>query len=353
MDTFLEGNIGKVKEIKDYLLTEVENEDYVALYPGEKWMLMYWTGEYDRLQEAVLQFNMDSLSKYQRRILPGQDLLYQKLLEKSWDELIMLENRINTSALDLPTKNFLLLHLNFMLSGDPLMKITQEEINAMANLYLETHPASRFEEYIRNNIRYEYIPSKWGFGFEFFTGYGMVTGELSHLYKNHGAFGITFDLEYNRFTLYLRNYIGFPKTRQDRESAGVLWEKGSNADIMFPDASLGYAVVDNENFRLSPFAGIGGASIGPVAADLEKRPELEALEVGFSPSYTIGVNLNIKLGWDAHPLISMNKDESHWFIRLRYGYSLPQFNNYPMHAGNVHQLTVGLGGIYRGLKRQI
>jgi hypothetical protein len=121
--------------------------------------------------------------------------------------------------------------------------------------------------------------------------------------------------------------------------------------MFFPEASLGYAVLENDKIKLSPFAGIGLASIGPVPIDIEERPELEVLEVGYSTSYTLGLNLNIKLGWETAPYLTMREDKSYWFLRLRYGYTLPQFNNFPMHGGNVHQLTIGIGGMYRGMKR--
>ena len=350
MDKFLEGDIEKVKRLKDYLLKEAQNEDYVALYPGEQWMIMYWTGEHEQLKEAILQFTPEPPETYQRKIFPEEDLLYTKLLERSWENLPMLEDKILNSHLELQAVDFLLLHLNFMVSGEPLMKLSPDNVNSMATLYLETYPDSPYETFIRTNIRYKYEPSKWGIGIEFFSGFGMFTGELSEMYHNHGVLGVGFDIEYHKFTLYLRNYIGFANTKQDREIAGVLWTKGSPAQMFFPDASLGYAVVENDKIKISPFAGVGGASIGPGSLELEERPELEALEVGFSPSYTLGLNLNIKMGWDTS-IISMNDDKSYWFIRIRYGYTMPQFGNYSLHNGNVHQLTIGMGGLYRRMKR--
>src|SRR5690606_24539297 len=182
LDKFLEGDIEKVKEVKDYLINEVENEDYIALYPGEHWMILYWTGEHERLQELVVQFNQDSIAQYQHKIAPQYDRLYHKLIERSWDRLEVLEDKINNSQLDLQTKDFLLLHLNFMVSGEPVRKLSQEEVNTMADLYLETHPGNRFDEYIKNNIRFKFVPSKWAFGFEFFSGFGFFTGELKDLY---------------------------------------------------------------------------------------------------------------------------------------------------------------------------
>lgn len=352
MDKFLEGDLEKVKEVKDYLLREVENEDYVALYPGEKWMIMYWTGEYERLQESILGFNQDSIANYQRKIFPEQDLLYPKLIERSWEELIMLEYNIDRSELDQQAKDFLLLHLNFMVSGEPLNQLSQEEVNTMADLYLKAHPGSPYETHIRNNIRYKFAPSKWGLAFEFFTGYGMFTGELSEMFNNQGVMGVSFDVEYQKFTLYLRNYISFGKTKQDQEKNGVVWTKGSQANTFLPEASIGYAVVDNDKLKLSPFAGIGGASISPVTVDVEENPELEDLEIGFSPAYTIGVNMNLKLGWNTS-MLTFRPDKSYWFVRLRYGYTMPQFNDNPLYNGNIHQLTIGLGGMYRGMKREL
>lgn len=353
MDKFLEGDIEKVKEVKDYLLREVQNEDYVALHPAEVWMIMYWTGEHEQLPEAIQQFNQESLGTYQRKIFPEPDMLFTKLVEKSWDNLQMLEDAVLNSTLDLPTKDFLLLHLNYMVSGEPLMKLSQEEVNTMADLYLETHPESSYEEFIKNNIRFKYEASKWGLGFEFFSGYGVFTGELGEMYNNHGVLGVAFDVEYQKFTLYLRNYIGFAKTKQDRESAGVLWPKDSPAQMFFPEASLGYAMIENEKIKISPFIGIGAANVGPSTVEVEERPELEALDVGFSPSYTVGLNLNFKLGWEASPLLSMREDKSYWFARVRYSYTLPQFSEYPLHSGNVHSITIGLGGMARSMKRAL
>lgn len=353
-DKLIEGDYAKVKEVKDYLLRQAQDENYIALHPGEQLMLMFWTAELEDLPRFITSHSQESLNQwYQNRILPNQDMLYHKIIEQSWEQLSMLEDKILASSLPASNKDFLLLYLNFMVSGEPLMKINQETVNDMADLYLKTHPESKYEEFIRNNIRFKIAPSNWGLGFEFFSGFGMPTDELGDMYNSHGVFGVAFDVEFKKITLYLRNYIGFAKTKQDREEAGVLWSKNSNSHIFLPEASFGYAVLDNDKIKLSPFVGIGGASVGPVTSDIDKRPELEEMEVGFSPAYSIGLNLNIKLGWETAPYITQKEDKSYWFVRIRYGYTMPQFNDYTMHSGSVHQITIGLGGLYRGIKRDL
>src|SRR5690606_20070326 len=127
--------------------------------------------------------------------------------------------------------------------------------NDMADLYLQTHPNSPYEDYIRNNIRYKFAPSKWALGFEFFSGFGIFTGELQDLYSNNIFLGIDFDVEYNRFTLFLRAYIGLGTLPQEREIDGVVWQEGAQTRVYLPEASLGYAVVENDRIRMSPYLG--------------------------------------------------------------------------------------------------
>lgn len=350
-DKFLEGDLAKVKEVKDYLLKEVEDDYYIALYPGEIFMIRYWTGEYEQLVSSIIDLDQEELARYSRKISPPRDMMYVKLIERSWENLEMLENNILDSSLDTQQKDFLLLYLNYMVSGEPLMKMDQEEVNEMANLFMETYPESPYEEYLRNNIRYQYVPNDWGLGVEFFTGYGLLTGDLSGQYSNTVIVGFDFDLEYKKFTLYLRGYIGIGKLKRDREFSTGIWEKGATSNIGIPEASFGYAVLDNKTVKLSPFAGIGGIEITAPQPDIDKYPELEDASL-YSTVYTLGINLDVKLGWDtsAHLMYNVPKDKSYWFLRVRYGYTLPQLNEVG-HNGNIHHITIGIGGVYRGMKR--
>ncbi|TBW27580.1 hypothetical protein [Gramella sp. KN1008] len=351
LDSFMEENIQKVRKIKDYLVTEIEDEDYVALYPSEEWMILYWTGEYYALMDMVLEFSEEDFAEFQRKITPEKDQLYFKLVERSMAEIEELESKIIASSLEQEQKDFLILHLNYMVSGEPLNTVPQEDINEMADLYLDKYSSGKFHDYVRNNIRFRFKSSNWGFGFEFFSGYGIFNGEISDQYNNHAPMGVALDVEYKNFTLFLRNYIGFSKTLRDREFDQGTWEKGAAVLVFLPEASIGYSVLENDKLKLSPFAGIGAAAVSPITADVEKRPELEDLQIGFSTAYTLGVNLNMKLGWETGTLIPNEK--TYWFVRLRYGYTIPQFDDYPGYNGNVHTLTLGIGGIVRGVKRDL
>ena len=62
LDKFLEGDYSKVKEIKNYLINDVENDDYLVLYPAEYWMILYWTQEYKELLNSIQNLDSDRKS---------------------------------------------------------------------------------------------------------------------------------------------------------------------------------------------------------------------------------------------------------------------------------------------------
>lgn len=354
LEKFLGGDMEKVKQIKDYLVQEVQNEDYLALYPGEHWLILYWTGEHEELLPLLSSFGEEEMAELQKKIKPNHDMLYDKLTEKSRNSLAQLQASVLDSELKDEDYDFLLLYLKFLLTDPAEPEREQNRINQLANVFLSTYPNSKYEKVIRNNIRYVLVPSRWGADFEFFTGYGYFTDALSDHYQNNIPIGIAFDFEYDKFTLFLRNYIGFSFTRKDRPFNGGVWKEDSQVRVYLPEASLGYAVVNSRKLKISPFAGIGSTSISATEYDLQREPDLEQVELDFTTTYMAGVNLDIKLNWGADTPPLHYAAYSYWFLRLRYAYSRPQFqSHYPAFSGDMHYLTVGIGALYRGAKRQL
>ncbi|PKD20225.1 hypothetical protein APR41_14685 [Salegentibacter salinarum] len=350
-DSFLEGDLQKVDEVRNYLLKEVDSENYIALLPGEQWLISYWTGEFYDVIDSVNYYYTKGSTNYEDKIFPTEDRLYYKLVEKSWNELEKLEEKILTSGLNEEEKDFLLLHLNYMISGQPLNTLTQDEINKMADLFLEKHPTGKLTDLVKSNIRFRFEASNWGFAFDFFMGYAVQNGALSSQFSNGFALGHGFDVEYKKFSLYLRNYIGFTKTLEEMEVEAVGWQKDMRLIQYLPEASIGYSVVDNNKLKLSPFAGIGGVAFSPTESDINNRPELEDSQVGFVTAYTLGANLDFKLGWNTGAIFPNNK--TYWFLRCRYGYTMPQMGSYPGYEGNIHYFNIGIGGVFRAIKRDI
>jgi len=353
LDKYIEGDLRKTKEIKDYLINEVENNEYAAFYPIEYWLILYWTQEYKELISDINQIDSFKIASFQRKIKPQNDLLFIKVLDNSRESRSFLISSINRSGLNNTNKDFLIMNLDYLLSGKDYPVITQDSLNILADNFLSKYPDSQYAGYTRKYIKYKFNLSKWGFATEFFSGYGIITNNLPETFGNNVSFGFGFDIYYKHFVFYLRDYIGFSKTKQDVLYSGGVWNKGSQVRVFLPEISLGYVLADNKIFKFAPFAGIAATDIGPTQYDLIKEPDLEQVELNFTTTYSFGLNFDFKLGRPKIPMVSSGPEHRYWLIRLRYSYNLIQLDNknYGLN-GNMHYLTIGIGGFGSKLKRE-
>ncbi|MDD4143269.1 MAG: hypothetical protein PHN68_01405 [Prolixibacteraceae bacterium] len=350
LDKFVEEDLKKVREIKDYLV-KTEDENYIALYPAEYWFILYWTNDYMELAEDIQRFDSARVDSYNTRIRPLHDLLYDKLREKSLENESQIKQQIKDSEADLETKQILILNFDWLLLENRQEIYAQDSLNKQADKFLETYTYSEFEQFTRNYIRFKQVPGAWGFAFEFFSGYGLYSGNLSENYTNNVPIGVAFDVCYNNFELYLRDYIGFNKTKKDFDYSLGTWEKGSRTMVFLPEASIGYVTYNDNRFKISPFVGIGAMDISPSTNDTEETPELKEVSLEFTTTYIFGINLDIKFGPKNVP--DYSPKTSYGFMRIRYGYTLPNFEKkYVGMAGNMQYITIGFGGMARGVKRE-
>ncbi len=358
---FKEGDYEKVSEIKNYLLQKVQKQNYIIFYPLEYWYILYWTKQYN---ELLADFSKaDSLNNKRAgqtgyrndlmlKIQPPEDLLLKNLYDKSKDSIFELDSFVDNSSLQQEDKDFLKLRLQYLISAQKPAESSQDSLNMIANQFLKTYPNSHYATFVRKHVRYEFVPSKWGFVFEFFSGYGFLNKELEKNFTNPIPIGIDFDIYYKKVALYLRDYIGLNKTKTDIPYPNGVWEKGSQVRVYLPEASVGYVALDNKTFKIAPFAGISGADFAPTQYDIENDHNLEKAEIKFTTTYTAGLNLDIKLGRTKTPMVSF-REESYWFLRIRYGYNWPQFKNkYNRFDGTLQYITIGVGGFGRAIKRK-
>lgn len=350
LDKFIEGDLKKVDEIKDYLI-EVEDEDYFSFYPAEYWFISYWTKDYLELAKNIQQFDSAKVASYNTRIRPLNDMLYNKMKERTFEKEIDIKTQIENSDIDAETKQILTLNLDWLLLENRKSIFAQDTLNIQADSFLETYTKSDYEDFTKTYIRYKLVPKDWGMTFEFFTGYGIYTGNLSDNFTHNVPVGVAFDICYKNFELYLRDYIGFNKTKKDFDYSLGTFEKGSRTMVFLPEASIGYVTYNENRFKVSPFAGIGAMDIGPTLNATEETPGLDEVELEFTTTYMVGINFDIKFGAKKTPAYSPKT--SYGFMRIRYAYNIPRFDKkYDGMTGNMHYITIGFGGMARGLKRE-
>ena len=156
LDKFIDGDLTKVREIKNYLV-KTEDDNYIALYPEEYWFVLYWTKDYLELAENIQNFDSAKVDSYYTKIRPLNDMLYIKLNEKSFENESQIKKQIQESDLDSETKQILILNFDYLLIENRKDPYTQDNINNQADKFLKTYPSSIYDDFTKT---YHYHPTK-------------------------------------------------------------------------------------------------------------------------------------------------------------------------------------------------
>ncbi len=349
-EKFMADDLVKVSQIKDYLKASNASKDYVVFYPTEYSLILYWTKDYKELMERIDKQDSIFSAQY-KKVLPRNDLLLSKLASKTSEQKQRVLGFIDAADLGEVNKDFLKLNLENTIAHTG-GAWSRDTLNRMADDFLSKHPGSKYDGYVRKKIRYK-VTYDWGLGFEFFSGFGFFTGSLGKNYANSVPIGIAFDIQYRNWVLYLRDYIGFSKTKSDMSFNGGIWSANSQARVFLPEASIGYVITDSRLLKLAPFLGISSMDIGPTSSDQTAQPSLKNADMGFSRTYTFGFNADIKLSKSRTTRKTGRAKNDFLMIRVRYAYNMPQFQNaYPGVTGDFHSITIGIGSFERRSKRK-
>jgi len=349
LDKFLENDIDKVREVKNYLIKNGEDENYIAFYPVEYWYILYWTGDYEELSSSIKAFDSTVVASFYSRVHPFEDVLIAQLRLKTREHTQKIIAQIQGAAIDDETKSFLLLNFDSLTMKDESF---QDALNIQADNFLKAYPETEFKDFVNKYIKIRYVPKNWRTTLEFFlaSGYCMLTGELNNNYTNNILpLGFSMDICYKRVELNLRFSFVNNKMKRDFDYSAGVYEKDSSMQIFFPEASFGFAALQSERLKLTPFAGIGVVSIRVPPESSKKNPELKELSKS-AFSYNVGASIDIKLGKMGY---RFRPTPSGGFIRIRYGYSMPQFSSkYDGMSGGVHQISIGYGVFMSALIRE-
>jgi len=363
LDKFLENDMEKVKEIKNYLIEKGEDENYIALYTAELWLILYWTNEYEELLNNVKNFNANSnenleyhiypsyirryySSRYNTRISPLPDMLYSKLHQYSKEKEDEIISQIQSSNLNMEKKRFLQLNFESMIKKSASY---QDTLNVMVESYIESFPESEYNDFIKHNIKYKYVLGNWGSALEVFFGMGLPTGGLRDMYNDDVLGGGAIDISYKKFEFVLRMFGGSLRMKKDIEYSTGVYSKDSSMTAFLPELSFGYAALENHRIKLAPFVGIGGLFIHTSSSERKKIPELKELSVS-AFAFNFGASFDIRFG--KKPEYSYYPNSFDGFLRIRYNFCLPIFSNKSGISGQMHTITIGIGFFARDLKRE-
>ncbi|HFA49459.1 MAG TPA: hypothetical protein ENJ95_10640 [Bacteroidetes bacterium] len=353
LESFQNRDFEKVKSVLHYLETEVEDENYLAIYNSEKWLLYLWTGKYNMLFPYFRNLSGNNLTPAFQpfKISPPDDLLSKVLFNKTDEEYESLLSSIDATDLPPPEKEFSKILLKWQLYITGSQKVSEKELNIESNNYLNKFPDSDFFYFTAVFINQEKRLTKGGLAFEFFSGYGLYTGGLKNTFGDHVPFGVAFDYYRNKWVFSFRDHIGFGKLDQDIVQQKGTWKKGEKFNQLIIELSAGREIFDNHRFKIGPFAGVSFTGFEVPTKLSNDRPELKGVKLKYRPVTTLGFNIDIKLNspYTDNPIWK----DGYGIVRLRAGFLPSHFEKkYDGMNGNIFYFTLGLGGVARRVVRK-
>jgi len=355
IDKLMIDDYQKMKEIKDFLMKEVVDQNYLALYTPEYWLILYWTQEFNELLTSIEQvgYQQDAkdISTLNSRLKPAEDKLFEKLREKSNSSRHILDVIIENAPIKQEERDFLNLHLSYCLS-DYTKFGNQDSLNEQSDKFLLKYPTSPYAPFVKKVIRYKEKVSDFGWGYDISLGYGGFSGGISDSFSDYFVFGMSVDLVYTDFVLNLGFSIGGSKLKKDIDFESVIWDKEKKGDVIVPQISLGYTFFSKKRFSITPFVGVSSMYISPKWDDMRSNTLLEDVELTSDASWNAGLSVNLYSKPMTTPRHLRRMNQIQGFVKLKYNYFYSGYEKgYFGLDGAMHQVTIAFGGFSRRVRR--
>ncbi len=354
LDKFIEMDFYGVMNEMNYLMS-MDDENYMALFPQEFWLLSFWLKDYTTILKTMVPADTVITTSKIKRIPPQPDYLTTKIIEKTTEHEKDLTADIYKASLSDDEKDFLSLYLKFLCENISYHHSRQQELNVLADKFLTTHPTGQYSDFVRKYIRVKYEPVASGTGYSFHAGALLLSGNMQKYFNSPTFIGLGIDALKNKWLFQFNIGFAFGKTKMGMPLSNATWPAGSKVFGGHIDVVAGYFVLDNTNIGLAPYISAGVFGL-PSSADMNKQPELKQAGVKTNIAGTLGFITDFKLSSKsrANHYTYFNNTTQTTSLRLTYGYMVtPNRNKYVNLDGSIHKVTLGVAILGRKNKRVI
>ncbi len=349
-----EGNADKVQQLIVLLDSIGKAEpNYETLSAYERTLINLSIGNFYTIctDSIYTQWNMAN-QQYNRRYdqarFQNNDLLSFELRDQLKKEKNSIQTRIMSDPTLIPEEKDFTSLLTFILLSDRDQDYTAEA-NRRADQFLFKYRHSKYNNYIRQYIVERYETSNWRFHYDVGFGYHGSTDSLGTIFKNGFGFGLGAGAAYKNVVLNLKIHLGITSPTADFRKNDTIWEKNHSSNITQFETSLAYLIEANNKLSLLPSIGIGTTSIVPSQGNLSDQERYDNVKYNAKLTYFAGLAINYNLVTHSNRFA-----ETATYLQLNYRYSLPQFEqSFNGLDGNIHFITLGIGGFIRSKKRVI
>lgn len=347
IDNFNKNKITEVQTVTQLLLS-YESEEYVALFPFERWVIDYYLQNYKDVLLTIIEFDTAYVNSYRFKKFPSNDslsILLNKYLELNNSNLLAKIEFLDISP---EKKEIFKINLKSIQPNKQQPVIYQDSLNEYVNTFIEKNPESIYIPYLKNNVFREYIPSKIAWSLDFGLGIGKYNKSLSNSFGQNGLADIGTEISFNKLNFILRYKGGSATVGEDFIVQNTTWQSNAGLSVSAFEFSLGYNIFDFNHLKLSPFTGISKFNLTPIEEEIKNNEVLKNTKLKFA-AYTLGLTFDLKYRLHRFDSYYGRLNNNFGLIRLRYEFNLP-FDDLKSDIGYIHYITIGWGFSLKGLK---
>lgn len=291
-ESIAEDDKEKAYNLKEYALT-LEDSVYLPLTPREVWLIDLYLNRFDDFLNDLVALDSAREAELGPKIIFRTNLYYV-VHSKVSDNLNAIKQTAHADAnLTETDKAFIDVFLKqFVTNPDNYVNIMNRE----SDQFLQNHPNSKYDYYVRQNLSYNYIKDPDGFQFDCALGGGVnfLSGEITDWFdmgKGSVQMGFRFGVKRWEISWQLVGMFGDAPKKNIKFSNGAVWKKGEIGTAISNIFCIGRLIPLNEKWTVVPRVGVNYTEFdAPHDHDNEDNPLNDQKLTSFMP--TIGAEIS-------------------------------------------------------------
>lgn len=288
-ESIAEDDKEKVYNLKEYALT-LEDSVYLPLTPREVWLIDIYLNRFDDFLNDLVALDSAREAELGPKIIFHTNLYYV-VHSKVSDNLNAIKQTAHADAnLTETDKAFIDVFLKqFVTNPDNYVNIMNRE----SDQFLQNHPNSKYDYYVRQNLSYKFIKDPDGFQFDCALGGGVnfLSGGITDWFdmgKGSIQMEIRFGVKRWEFSW---QFVGMFDNKPKKDitfSNGYVWKKGEKWNVLSNQFCLGRQIQLNEKWTVVPRIGLSYITFNTPYANNNKSNDQKL--TSFMP--TIGAEIS-------------------------------------------------------------
>lgn len=291
-ESIAEDDKEKVYNLKEYALT-LEDSVYLPLTPREVWLIDIYLNRFDDFLNDLVALDSAREAELGPKIIFRTNLYYV-IREKVSKNLADIKQVYHAdSHLTETDKDFIDVFLK-QLETTPDNHI--DIMNRESAQFLEKHPDSQYNNYVKQSITYKFVKDPDGFQFDCVYGGGVnfLSGEITDWFdmgKGSMQMGFRFGVKRWEISWQLVGMFGDAPKKNIKFSNGAVWKNGEIGTAISNIFCIGRLIPLNEKWTVVPRVGVNYTEFdAPHDHDNEDNPLNDQKLTSFMP--TIGAEIS-------------------------------------------------------------